>query len=90
MKAAIAREYYQTNKTLREVAQKYDVTYNQAKYMASKFSPADFPEEIPMAVIKVEHKWVNHVVELLERRGVKVEVPDNYELIEKFESKMNK
>lgn len=90
MKAAIAREYYQTDKTLRQIALKYEVTYHQAQYMVKKFEPSDFREDIPMTVIKVEHKWVDHVVELLARRGINVEVPKDYELIEKFQSKMNK
>lgn len=90
MEAAIAREYHTSNKTIKRIAREFGTTSYMVRKAADKFSPADFREEVPMAVIKVEHKWVNHVVELLERRGVKAEVPEDYELIEKFQSKINK
>ena len=51
----------------------------------------EFQEEVQAqeewAVIRVHPKWINGISHLLDNKGIPHEIPGDFELIEKYESK---
>ena len=91
----IAHAYWNTSESLSETAERYGILPSNVAVIGDKFPKIRKhpqvvpPEEKDYAVIKIESKWVEGIKQLLESRRIPYEVPGDFELIEKIESKIN-
>jgi len=83
------------NQVLKEIAED-NITKLSRKYkMANstfRIRLKEFQDEVQhqeeWAVIRVHPKWINGISHLLDSKGIPHEIPGDFELIEKYESKL--
>lgn len=87
-KTAIAKDYYKTQLSLKHIVKKHGVQITQVRNISKNICENSI-EEKDYLIIKIERKNINNAMRVLNAHYIKYEVPESFELTEKFESKMN-
>lgn len=92
-KVEIARQFHFTGKTTTEIGNEFGVHGNTIRSLAGRFTPAEViqlsKKEKPKGVIVLDEDVLESALILLQANGIQFEVPRNYELVTKVESKLN-
>ena len=89
-KLAIARDYYSNSLNLKQIAKKHKIKEPYINAIANEIDFNVFQnQEKDYRIIKVESKWLNGIIELMERMGIDYELHEKYELTEYYQSKIN-
>ena len=73
--------------TIEELSCKYKMSISTF-WMRLKEFQEEVQQQEEWAVIRVHPKWINGISHLLESKGIPHEIPGDFELIEKYESKL--
>jgi len=72
--------------TIEELSSKYKMSISTF-WMRLKEFQEEVQAQEEWAVIRVHPKWINGISHLLDNKGIPHEIPGDFELIEKYESK---
>jgi len=72
--------------TIEQLSSKYKMSISTFWKRLKEFQE-EVQEQEEWAVIRVHPKWINGISQLLHSKGIPHEIPGNFELIEKYESK---
>ena len=89
-KMKIAYDYLRTSLQVKEIAKKFDVSDTTVRQAHLSFDKKVFEPKKDTIVIKIERHDMRALEALLKEFDFSYEVPEHFELIEKFESKINK
>jgi len=91
---AIARDFYYTGMTIKEIGMKYNIHPHYATELAKRFTidklrgePKDQPDDD--SVVLIDKKHMMAAIEALNDYGIKYTIPTNYRLQVEIESKIN-
>jgi len=72
--------------TIEQLSSKYKMSISTF-WMRLKEFQEEVQEQEEWAVIRVHPKWINGISHLLDSKGIPHEIPGDFELIEKYDSK---
>jgi len=91
---AIARDYYYTSMTIKEIGMKYNIHPKYATELSRRFTieklrgePEDQQDDY--SVVLIDKKHMLAAIEALNDYGIKHTIPTNYKLQVEIESKIN-
>ena len=73
--------------TIEQLSSKYKMSISTF-WMRLKEFQEEVQEQEEWAVIRVHPKWINGISHILDSKGIPHEIPGDFELIEKYESKL--
>ena len=73
--------------TIAQLSSKYKISISTFRKRLKEFQE-EVQEQEEWAVIRVHPKWINGISNLLDSKGIPHEIPGDFELIEKYESKL--
>jgi hypothetical protein len=89
----VAYDFHFTSMDIKEIGKKYNMHHVTARSLASKYTPDELrvlkKKDTPKAVIVIDDDLVFLAAEILRTNNIKFDVPTDYELSIKLESKMN-
>ena len=73
--------------TIAQLSAKYKMANSTFRERLKEFQKEVLEQE-DWAVIRVHPKWINGISHILDNKGIPHEIPSDFELIEKYESKL--
>ena len=73
--------------TIAQLSFKYKMANSTFRERLKEFQKEVLEQE-DWAVIRVHPKWINGISHILDNKGIPHEIPSDFELIEKYESKL--
>lgn len=90
--AAIARDYYFSGMSVKEIGEKYNCGGNNISAIAKRFNMHDLlppKAQQPMDAILIDPDYTAIAIEILREYNVKFETPKSYTIEVEFESSLN-